>query len=116
MVADKFRTHPGNGAHNEAICADRRKVVHKSRKHYKGDRPVIDLSAAHPLSTINRSAASRAISINVSNISRILSTDPSQRRTPQLHTFYRLARYLSLTMDQLYELLYSGSDDRKPSP
>ena len=66
------------------------------------DKPKIDLDAPEPLRTINRSAAARALGINVSNVSRILSG----QRVPHLHTFYRLAGYLGMGIDDLYRLLY----------
>ena len=72
----------------------------------QADKPRINLSSPDPLATINRSQAARALSINVSNVSRFLTPIPEQRRIPHIHTFYRLAQYLNLTMDQLYELLY----------
>ena len=74
------------------------------------EAPRIDLDARCPLSTINRTAAARAMKINVSNVSRILSG----QRTPYLHTFRGLADYLSLSMDQLYSLLYK-LDEQHPS-
>ena len=67
---------------------------------------LIDLDAPDPLKTINRSAAARALGLNVSNISRILTTDPAQKRIPHIITCYRLSRYLSLTLDDLYRLLH----------
>jgi len=66
------------------------------------DKPIIDLTAAEPLKTVNQSACARTLGINVSNVSRILRG----QRVPHLHTFYRLARYLSMSLDQLYKLLY----------
>ena len=66
----------------------------------------IDLLAPDPLATVNRSAAAKELRINVSNVSRILSANPEQKRVPHLHTFYRLAQYLGITLDTLYQLLY----------
>jgi len=71
-------------------------------------QPRIDMSAPDPLSTVNRSACARALKLNVSNVSRILSKDPTQLRVPRLHTFYKLSRYLGIDMEELYRLLSRG--------
>ena len=71
-----------------------------NREVSKEDR--IDLSAPNPLATINRSATARALKINVSNVSRILSRE----RIPHIHTLKALADYLSLSLDEMYALLY----------
>ena len=64
-------------------------------------RPLIDLDASDPLKTVNRSAAARALGINVSNVSRILSG----QRVPHVVTLKRFADYLGMTLDALYTLL-----------
>jgi transcriptional regulator with XRE-family HTH domain len=61
----------------------------------------IDLTAPDPLATINRNATARALEINPSNVSRILSG----QRIPHLRTFKRLADYLGVDLDKLYQLL-----------
>ncbi|KKN62583.1 hypothetical protein LCGC14_0509940 [marine sediment metagenome] len=73
----------------------------------RNTEPKIDLSAPDPLATVNRSAAARALRIDASNVSRMLTSDKKQRRVPHLHVFYRLARYLGVSLDELYRLLYS---------
>jgi len=65
------------------------------------EKPVIDMSAQDPRTTINRSAAARALGINVSNVSRILSG----QRVPHVVTLKHFADYLHLTLDDLYSLL-----------
>lgn len=61
----------------------------------------IDLNAPDPLRTVNRNATARALDLNPSNISRILSG----QRVPHIVTLKRLADYLELTLDKMYELL-----------
>jgi len=77
-------------------------MVMKTEERPREDRPRIDLTADTPLATINRSAAARALGVNVSNVSRILS----RQRVPHLHTMKALADYLGLSLDKVYELLY----------
>lgn len=68
----------------------------------------IDLNAPDPLRTVNRNATARALDLNPSNISRILSG----QRVPHIVTLKRLADYLELTLDTLYDLL--KIDSRMP--
>ncbi len=65
------------------------------------ENPLIDLTAPEPLRTINRSACARALRINVSNVSRIVSGE----RIPHIRTLKAMADYLGLSLDVLYSLL-----------
>ena len=69
---------------------------------------LIDFDAPDPLKTINRSAAARALGLNVSNISRILSG----QRIPHVVTLKRFADYLGLTLDEFYIMLGLDKSDR----
>tara|TARA_Y100000310_G_scaffold120427_1_gene119193 strand:- start:1107 stop:1355 length:249 start_codon:yes stop_codon:yes gene_type:complete len=71
------------------------------------EKPLIDLTAPEPLKTINRSAAARALEINVSNVSRILSG----QRVPHVVTLKKFADYLGVTLDELYSLLMLDKSD-----
>ena len=64
-------------------------------------KPTIDMTSPEPLRTVNRSAAARALGINVSNISRILS----RQRVPHARTLWKLSVYLGMSTDELYRLL-----------
>ena len=61
----------------------------------------IDLTAPDPRTTVNRSELARALKIDVSMTSRVLSG----QRTPRLATFKRMADYFGMSMDELYALL-----------
>ena len=53
------------------------------------------------LLAINRSAAARELSVNVSSVSRMLSGE----RNPRVVTLKHMADYLGLSLDKLYDLL-----------
>ena len=75
-------------------------------KREQEDTPRIDLKAEDPLATVNRSATARALRINVSNVSRILSG----QRIPHVKTLWKMANYFGMTLDELFLLL--GLDKR----
>ena len=59
------------------------------------------------LVTVNRSAAARALNVNVAHISRILSG----QRAPSLKLAARMAYYFNVTLEKLHGMLYP---DTKP--
>ena len=63
------------------------------------------ITTREQLLAISRTDTAKAIDVDISVISRILSPDPSQRRIPNIHTLKKLAVYLNLSLDQLYSLL-----------
>ena len=64
-------------------------------------KSTIDMTSPEPLKTVNRSAAARALGINVSNVSRILS----RQRIPHARTLWKMSVYFGMSTDQLYHLL-----------
>lgn len=52
--------------------------------------------------TVNRSAAARALNVNVAHISRILSG----QRAPSLKLAARMAYYFNVTLEKLHGMLY----------
>lgn len=54
------------------------------------------------LATVNRSAAARALSVNVAHISRILSG----QRAPSLKLAAKMAYYFNVTLEKLHGTLY----------
>ena len=65
------------------------------------DKLSTPVTTREELLAINRSAAARAIGVNVSNISRILSGE----RIPHIVTLKHFADYCGLSLDQLYLFL-----------
>ena len=64
-------------------------------------RPLIDMDAPEPLATVNRSAMSRAIRVDLAHVSRMLSG----QRNPSWEVAKKIAKYLGVSLDQLRELL-----------
>ena len=52
--------------------------------------------------TVNRSAAARALGVNVAHISRILSG----QRAPSLKLAFKMAYYFNVTLEKLHGVLY----------
>jgi len=67
----------------------------------KVDKKILDIA------TVNRSAAARALNVNVAHISRILSG----QRAPSLRLAFKMAYYLNITLERLHVMLYP---DAKP--
>lgn len=59
------------------------------------------ITTREELLKINRSETARAIGVDVSIVSRLLSGE----RTPHITTLKRMSDYLGLTLDELYRLL-----------
>ena len=71
------------------------------------EKPRIDRKAPDPRTTVNRSELARALKIDLSFASRVLTG----QRNPSLATFKRMADYFGVSMDELYVLLkFDGNE------
>jgi len=63
---------------------------------------VVEEKKTLDFATVNRSAAARALKVNVAHISRILSG----QRAPSLKLAFKMAHYFNTTLEHLHGMLY----------